>query len=244
MKRGAGLIGSLGVLVISATPAVAQTAPSPARGFVNVNVVAQATSEDVDKALSFTLYNEPASVAVTRATTGGVIFDVTGGIALRGGWSVGLNFNRRSNAHDGTYTGQIPDPIKFDTFRNVNGTIADLAYSERWIAALLFYDLPVSAGGLTAQAFVGPAVARVQMDIVDDVTVTEPNDTPVITPSIIDGSRSLMGAQAGVDLKYAITPEVGVGVLVRYQHARGTLPGNTRVTVGGFQIGGGIRLTF
>ncbi|MCC7007328.1 MAG: hypothetical protein IT184_00780 [Acidobacteria bacterium] len=236
---------SLGLLVAGATSAAAQATPTTARVFVNANVAVQTGSPDVTTRLAFDLYNEPATLSVTRGT-GGIVFDVTGGIPLRGPWSVGVNVNGGSSTSDGRLTADLPDPIRFDSPRAITGNVPSLVHRELWIGGVVLYDLPIRLldNQVTAQAFAGPAAVRVQEDLVSSIDVSEPGDTPELDSHVGRVSKTLVGVQVGLDLKYDLTERVDVGVLLRYQRASGSLPGDTKIKVGGFQIGGGVRLRF
>ena len=54
-----------------------------------------------------------------------------------------------------------------------------------------------------------------------------------------------MGVHFGVDLTYMVTPRFGVGGIARYSWGSADLAGaEDSVTVGGFQIGAGLRVRF
>jgi hypothetical protein len=54
-----------------------------------------------------------------------------------------------------------------------------------------------------------------------------------------------MGIHFGVDITYLVTPRYGVGVLARYTWGSADITGaDESVTVGGLQIGGGLRIRF
>ncbi|HZB25950.1 MAG TPA: hypothetical protein VE379_07450, partial [Vicinamibacterales bacterium] len=62
---------------------------------------------------------------------------------------------------------------------------------------------------------------------------------------LASSDNTTVGVHFGVDATYLVTPRIGAGVLVRYSVGSADLEGATdSLTVGGFQIGGGVRLRF
>ena len=58
-------------------------------------------------------------------------------------------------------------------------------------------------------------------------------------------TKRTVGAHVGLDVAYMITKRFGVGGLARYTWGTADFAGATdKLTVGGFQIGGGLRARF
>jgi hypothetical protein len=90
----------------------------------------------------------------------------------------------------------------------------------------------------------GPSIFQVSQDIPTAITVTEPSATLAST-SVTKVDKTTVGIHFGVDVNYMITPRWGAGVLARYAWGSADLEGATdSLTVGGFQIGGGLRVRF
>ena len=90
----------------------------------------------------------------------------------------------------------------------------------------------------------GPAVVSVKHDVPGSVSVTEAAGGPAVAVSVDRVSKSFTGYQVGVDLRYLITEQIGVGGFVRYAGAGGTLDGAGDLDLGGAQIGVGVRLRY
>jgi hypothetical protein len=251
MQRIASILGVTMILLgIAATPARGQTMPGPQRWFVNINVAGQGSTDDIQSNFAFSLYEEDATVRVIGKPEG-ALFDFSAG-----GWFLdklgpgktggGLTFSRRGSTTDGALTGDLPDPIEFDRIRSVNSTLSGLEYNETWWAPQVFYGMQLS-DRIFAMGHVGPAFVTVDSDIVQAVSVTEGTDGPIIDATRTRASETFTGFSVGVDVQYALARQfnmdIGAGVFLRYQGASGTLAG-TELSVGGAQIGGGLRLRF
>jgi hypothetical protein len=60
-----------------------------------------------------------------------------------------------------------------------------------------------------------------------------------------DAKKTTVGINLGVDVTYLVTKRFGVGGLARYTWGSADLDGAAdKLTVGGFQIGGGLRVRF
>ena len=86
----------------------------------------------------------------------------------------------------------------------------------------------------------GPTIFAVKQDTISALTVVEPG--PSVTPTVASSSKTTVGFNIGVDVQYMVAKKWGVGGLMRYSFGSATLPGaSEKLTVGGFQIGGGAR---
>ena len=89
----------------------------------------------------------------------------------------------------------------------------------------------------------GPAFFSMTQDFPTSVTVTEPG--PTIDQANGEISESGVGFHFGVDGTYLVTPRIGVGALLRYTYGSVDIDGAAdNLTVGGFQIGVGVRFRF
>jgi hypothetical protein len=90
----------------------------------------------------------------------------------------------------------------------------------------------------------GPSIFLVSQDLPGVPTITEPG--PTITSLPLESvDKTTIGIHFGVDVTYMITPRYGVGGIARYSWGSADLTGtNESVTVGGFQIGAGVRVRF
>ena len=212
------------------------------RGFVNVNFGGQGASKNIDTNFAIPLYGETATVDVNQKHGGSAFFDLSGGYRVWNNLAAGLSFTKRSADTDGTYGGNVPDPISY-VFRSVSGTVNDLRRSETWIAIPVTYVIPVT-DKIDVMVFAGPAHASLTQELVSGVTVEEGSTAPVVNVARETVDKGFWGYLIGADVRYLITRQLGVGGFLRVQSANGDLTSTVRADVGGFQAGGGLRVRF
>ncbi len=232
-------------LWICAAPQVAgaQTMQWTDRGYVSVNVGAQAGSHDLSESGSFPLYDETATFSSTNKVKGGAMFDIGGAYRVWGNnLLAGVTFSRVSSKSDGNVTGSIPDPVFFDRARSVTKAFPGLKHSENAVHLNAIWMLPV-ANKIDVGIAAGPTIFSVKQDAISSFTVTEPG--PTVSSTVSSGSKTTVGFNAGVDVQYMLHKKWGVGGVARYAVGSVTLPGaSKKLTVGGFQVGVGARVRF
>jgi hypothetical protein len=234
---------SMALCASAVAPARAQQMSWTDRGFVNVNFGLQETSRSLEATSDFTLYNEPASLSTTQPIDGGGLFDIGGGYKVWRNLAVGLSFSRVQSDADISFAGSIPDPNFFDRNRPLNGTVSNAEHSEQAIHLQGTWVMPVTDKFDAAFSF-GPTIFMVKQDVASAITVNEPGPT-VGSTTIVREEKTTVGVNFGVDLNYFFTPRIGGGLLVRYAWGSTDLDSASEsLTVGGFQIGGGVRLRF
>ena len=211
--------------------------------FINVNGGVQTGTKTFDTTFASTVYEEAFTVDTTQELKGGGLFDITGGGKIRGNFGAALSFTARSSKSDATAVASVPDPIFFDQFRTVTSTIADLEHSEKWVGILGVWFVPVGEK-LDLMLMGGPAVASVTHETPTTATVTETGGAPTVTLGIESLSKSFWGYHIGADLRYMITTNLGVGGFARFNGASGNRTDDNELSLGGFQIGGGLRIRF
>jgi len=94
---------------------------------------------------------------------------------------------------------------------------------------------------------VGPSIFSVTQEI---TSVSVPPGTQTVAPSVASESKTAVGANIQVDGNYLLTKTrrfgaaFGAGVFIRYAGAKVDLPSVSDLHVGGFQVGGGLRVRF
>lgn len=231
-----------GILLATSVNASAQTSWDD-RIFLNVSVGGQVGSRDTTVTLSPTVYGEPASISTIRSVGGSALYDVTVGRPISGNLGAAFSLSGRSASGDATMSASIPDPVFFDRPRTVTDNLPDMTHSERWFGFLATWRVPVNEK-FDALLLVGPAVASVKHAAPTVVTVVEQPGGPQVTPTTENISKSFVGIQAGADLRYMLTENFGVGGFLRVSNASGTLVGDSDLSVGGFQVGVGVRVRY
>lgn len=232
-----------GMLLVGATTASAQIPAWKDRGFVNINFGVQAGGPDDTSHFAFTLYEENATVDVKRSLGSGAFFDALAAGRLWDNLALGIDFMKRSATGDGTLTGSLPDPIVFDSPRAVSTTVANLKHDETWVAIPLVYVWPFT-DKVDIMIMGGPSVAHVNQDTVSNVSVSETGNGPQVSVTTTSESKSIWGVLVGADVRYMLSKQFGVGGFARYNAAHGHLSSDRKLDVGGFQLGGGLRVKF
>lgn len=241
MKRVVAVV-LFGAGLLSATDASAQMIQWTDRVFLNASVGIQPGTKTVASSISLPLYDETAVIGTTRDVKSSPIWDVTGGMRVWSNLAVALSVSGRSANSDGVTTASIPNPVFYDQPRTVNGSVNDMKHSELWTSVLFGWMYPVT-DKFEVMVMAGPTVASVKHEIVSGVTVAEAS-TPTVTVALETVDKSVWGLMAGVDGRYLLTSNIGVGAFARYAAAKVNLTSTTKLEVGGFQVGAGIRIKF
>jgi hypothetical protein len=232
-------------LCLFAAPSVAsaQTMQWTDKGYITVSFGGQVGSHTLDTNSTFPLYDETATVTSTQKVKGGALFDIGGAYRVWGqNLLAGVSFTHTSSDADVSITGSIPDPVFFDRPRTVNTTQGGAQQSENALHLDAVYMIPV-ANKLDVGVFGGPTIFFVKQDTITSLTVTEPG--PTVNAPLSEVKKTTVGINFGVDVQYLVANKIAVGGLARYAWGSADIDGATdNLTVGGFQIGAGIRYRF
>jgi hypothetical protein len=213
------------------------------KAFVNVTGGAQAGSHTVATSAQFDLYEEQGTVSSSQKVKGGGLFDLSAGYRVTKNLAAGIGFSATGNKADAAITASVPDPRVFDQPRTVSATAPGLKHSEKAVHFFAAWMMPVTDKidvGISA----GPSIFMVKQDLATALSVTEPG--PVVNQITTEkSSKTTAGINIGVDVTYLVSKRWGVGGLARYTWGSVDLKNATdNLTVGGFQIGAGLRLRF
>ncbi len=213
------------------------------KGFVNISGGVQVGSHTLDTDTTFDLYAEEGTVSTSQKVKSGGLFDVSAGYKVRRNLLIGVGYTFTSSKADALVTASVPDPVFFDRPRAVTASASGLKHSESVINFSAVWMIPVTDKidvGLSA----GPSIFAVKQDVPSSVQIAEPGPT-VSGVDVNSVSKTTVGVHVGLDVAYMITKRYGVGGLARYTWASADIGGATdKLTVGGFQIGGGLRVRF
>lgn len=213
------------------------------QGFFNVNFGFQTGSRSLNTTTTFDIYEETGSVSSTQDVEGGPLFDVSGGYKVWRNLALGVGYSRVSSSSGLSLTGSIPDPVFFDRPRPVTATAGDAEHTEQAIHLQGVWMVPVTDTFDVGVGF-GPTIFMIKQDIPTALSVSEPGPT-VSSVTVSDVSKTTVGFHAGVDMTYLVTRRAGIGVNARYVWGSADLEGtDDSLTLGGFQIGGGVRIRF
>jgi hypothetical protein len=216
-------------------------------GYLTVNGMYQAGASSFSDTFTFTQYQEKASVTTSYPLKNTAGFDVAGGARVWRNLAVQLGVSTFSQTSAGTLTGTLPHPFFFNTNRSVSGTVDSLQHQETTVAVQAAWVIPVGRKMLLTLAG-GPAFFSVKQSLVQNIASSEsyPYDTATFTSATTaQVSASVTGIAVGADIAYYLTRNIGVGGTVNI--ARGSVAlagpgGNVSMDVGGFRVGGGLRI--
>jgi hypothetical protein len=216
------------------------------KAFASINFGAQAPSQSLASTTTPDIYGEPASFASTQDVGGGAFFDISGGYKVWRNLAVGIGVTHVGSTADLTVNASIPDPLFFDAPRHVVVTVPDAHHSQTAINLTGTWVMPITDKIDIGYQF-GPTIFMVSQDLPGAPApgaITEPG--PVVSSlPLVGEDKTTVGIHFGVDRTYMITPRVGVGGIARYSWGSADLAGaEDSLTVGGFQIGAGLRVRF
>jgi len=213
------------------------------KGFVNVSFGVQTGSHTLGTSSDFDLYDELGHLDTTHDVDGGALFDISGGYKVWRNLAVGIGFSRVKSDADVAISARVPDPIEFDRPRSITATASGAEHSETAIYLVGTWMMPVTDKVDVGFSF-GPTIFSVKQDVPTAVAVSEPGPT-VTSTTFTSVDKTTVGVTFGVDVTYLVTPRIGAGGLIRYSVGSADLDGaSDSLTLGGFQIGAGVRFRF
>lgn len=219
-------------------------------GWVSFNGGTQATSTAFDDNIVFPEFHEDADFDAAYGVGGGAIFDGGGGVRLANGLGFGVAVSRFEKLDPASLDARIPHPFFFDRPRSLSGSEPDLTRRETAVHVEVRWFRPVS-DTVEVAVFGGPTLFNVRQDLVTAIGydhVYPYNEASLASATRTAASASKIGFHAGADVGFFFSEVVGVGALIRYSGGSVDLPGEggnmVPVDIGGFHVGGGLRLRF
>ncbi len=204
-----------------------------------------------DRASTWTapVYQEEASFAADYVVAKGLSFFASAGYMLSNAVGVGIGLDRTSR--DLTVDGHVivPHPIYFDSPREASVS-ASGGMTETALSLDLFGRWPL--GPVELNAWAGPALFLASADFISGMPFTEsayPYDTVSMDVRLEKGRKSAFGLSAGTSLDIRLSRGLALSVTGRYLRATvGFQPSSgiprQNVALGGFKIGGGLKVAF
>lgn len=239
------------VAMAMASQASAQALPWEGRGFLNVNFGIQVIQTDTSNtSASFQLYDETGTITSTQAIDKQAPFlDVGAGFRLFGNFGAGFSYSRLNVTGTAEVVAKVPSPIYYDQPRTATASLNALDHTENAYHFQALWMLPLS-DKIDVMVSGGPTWFSLTQGIVSSPQITEvgpPYTTVNMTVSQSTATAGKMGFNVGADLTFRFANNFGVGGMVRYSGATVTVKSgdvSSDVKVGGFQVGGGVRLRF
>lgn len=226
-----------------------QVLPWEDTGYVHINYGYQSGARAFAESLSETVYGETATYGASHASGGGSGLDIGGGVRVWGNLAAGVTITSFSNPSAATVSGTVPHPLFFNRPRTVAVDLTGFEYKELGVHLQAVWVMPLSEQ-LTVSVGGGPSFFSVDQDLLAGVTVgqeTAPFNAVSIGASSTAASGSAVGGNAGVDVTYMFTEQLGGGAFVRWTGGSLDLPtsgGIQSIDVGGVQSGAGLRVKF
>jgi hypothetical protein len=238
-------VAAIGVaLSASVAPeAYAQMLKWTDKASASINLGAQAPSHSLSAESTPDIYGEPASIRSSTDVGGGFFFDLAGGYKVWRNLVVGIGYSRVASTDDLSVNADIPDILETDRLRPTSATISNAQHSQNAINLTGTWMMPVTDKIDVGFQF-GPTIFLVNQDLPVNLqnSIQEPGPT-ISSPTLSSQSKTTVGIHFGVDTTYLLTPRYGVGVLARYSWGSADFEGDS-ITLGGFQIGAGLRVRF
>jgi hypothetical protein len=246
MKRQSFMLAAAAVCWLGASATASAQMTWTDKAFVSVNFGAQAPSRSLTTTTTPEIYGELASFTSAQDVGGGGFFDIAGGYKVWQNLAVGIGVTRVGSTADLTVDARIPDPLFFDAPRSVTTSVADAQHSQTAINLTGTWVMPITDKIDVGYQF-GPTIFLVSQDlpiVPSQSAIVEPG--PTLTGLALESEdKTTIGIHFGVDVTYMVTPRFGVGGIARYSWGSADLVASDEsITVGGFQIGGGLRLRF
>ena len=239
----------MGLILLAAPNARAQMQWTD-KLFVNVNGGYQvASTKEFTSTSDFTVYDEPANLTATQELKSGPVFDGSVGYRVWKNLAVGVGVTYATSKSDVAVAARIPHPLFFDQFRVANVTAPGAKHKELQTHIQFVWFWPFTDKIDFAFA-AGPSFLSVSQEVISGVTIAPESGPSYTSPqvsdiTVSDESKTAFGVNFGADMTYKIARNYGVGFGVRYVLGSADVPGlNDSMTVGGFQVMGGLRVRY
>jgi hypothetical protein len=233
----------------SARPALAQSGTGTEKLWFSVSGGVQPTPNNFSDAFDLPLYVENEHVTVDYPVKSGAVIAASGGYRVWKRLEIGLGVTRYNRRGSSAVSAELPHPFFDNQFRHVEGT-ASTTRNEVGAHLLIGWMMPLT-DKLRVLVTAGPSFFSVGHTLVTDVQFSEtfPFDTATFTGvTTKDASATAAGFNAGADVFWMFSHNLGAGGLVQFTRASvRENAGNSRtisVDAGGAQVGAGIRFVF
>jgi hypothetical protein len=237
------------VMLLSASPARAQSTEWSDRAFLNVNLGFQLTARPFTEQLTPVIYTERALIAATHAGKGGKFtLDVAGGVHLWRNLGVGGAYTKFAATETPVVDARVPHPSFFNQPRTASKA-APFQRAEAAIHIQALFVIPVSSK-LDVSVSAGPSLIDVRQDLVQSIEVAEVGapftSVAIGNVAVLTREVRVFGINIGADVTWFVTPIAGIGITARYVGASAATQlsggGPIDLDLGGFQVGWGARI--
>ncbi len=244
MKKTTTTIAIITCLTLaSAATARAQTpaATDELEYFVSVSGGAQFNDRAFSGVSTFTLFGEDGTVTANQTVGSGFVFDVSGGYRVWRRMSVAIGISTFHGSGEAASIATVPTGLQFGKPTTKTFSASDYGKLSQTDIAVNFQAVwiqPITSR-VDLSLFGGPSLIHVSQDVASATETTNPT-AAIKSESKMTGKAGT----AGVDLSYRVNDQYSVGAFVRYAGGQVDLPSVPNLTVGGVQVGGGVRYRF
>jgi len=232
-------------LGMAAAPASAQD-----RAWVAVSGGIQApASSSFSDTFDIQAYTETGHVTSKYPIKRGGLVAGSFGVRVWKQFGVGIAVTRSTSRETADVSAGIPHPFFDNQPRNISGT-ESVHHNETGAHLQLAWLLPLSPK-IRVILSGGPSVLSVEQTLLTDIHYSEtyPYDTATYTGAVTTkASRTATGFNAGADVAWMFSKNLGVGAMAQFARATAKLDAGSgrRISVdaGGAYIGAGIRASF
>jgi hypothetical protein len=217
------------------------TTPADPAMFVSVSGGGQFQSHDFTETTTFTLSNEAGTVTANQTVGSGFVFDASVGYRVWRRLSVAVGVSTFHGSGGAAAIAAVPNPLIFGqpTIKTFPASdYGDLSHTDTAVNFQAVWIKPLT-NKLDLWLFGGPSIIHVNQEV---ASATE-TQNPIATIEKDSGTTGKAGT-IGVDLNYRLNARYSVGGFVRYAGGKVDLPSVSDLTVGGAQVGGGVRFRF
>ncbi len=239
----------LAVGLVAAERVEAQMQAWEDTGYVSINFGYLVGDRSFQESLTSTVYEEEATYAVDHASSGGGHFDIGGGFRVWRNLAVGVAVTSFSTADGAAINGSIPHPLFFNRPRTASFSRTDLEYRELGVHLQAAWVIPLNEK-IKVTVASGPSFFSIDQSLITSVPLADELGAPFNTAAISAAtttsvSASGVGVNAGIDITYLVTEQLGGGLFVRWAGGSVDIPatgGTQSIDVGGMQVGIGLRV--
>jgi len=227
-------------------PAFAQGTPRE-RVAVTIGVSAPVASTSFSHTITFETFSEEGSLTTLYPAASRPRLNLGGAVRLWHGLGAGIAATTSSGSDTAQITGQIPHPINPNQPRALTGSVETFHRESAIHVQAVYWFQPAARIDVLLSG--GPSFMHVDQDLVSDVSYTQSFPYDIVSfagASLTRESARVTGAHAGADIGVRLVSGIGVAGVFRYSKATATFPdaSGASMTLGGFEIGGGLHLTF
>lgn len=241
-------VGLATAQLLMSSDALAQSSAWGDNGYVSINGLYDATVETNDIISRQDLYQETAEITATQEIGKRPVYDVTAGGRLKGNLGMGFAVSYAKADDAAAITAAIPSPFYFNRPRTLEAPTT-LERTDLMLHLAAMWLLPLS-DRVQMTVFGGPTWFQVKQQAIKSLVIDDV--FPFENVGLIGVERdrktvSTWGFNAGFDVSYFFSKNVGVQGLVRYSQGKGTVSAtgvDTDITVGGTQAGAGLRFRY